>query len=138
MLSSFARNWHVPKNIDLRKLLDPSRSYSKTCEVRLDMTTNRTGKKGDDILCTPGLIDEMGLLACGAVNSATGKSFSSVTKKIYVRHKRPLKYRKEFELTAVPKEIKPTTAVFNIKGIDKENGIEIGCGEVTVEVIKYE
>ena len=137
MLQAASRFWVVPQLTDLTKVIDTKKVYVTDHKVTLDMTTNRTGKPGDDILATPALLGEMTTMLCSILDTMTPKRITPVTKHIQLKHRRPLKWGKDFKIQAQAAEVDKHSVTFNVKGISDSDEV-IGEGKILLEIVRNE
>ena len=138
MLAAVSRSWVVPTTTNLKELINTKRTYITDHKVSLNMTVNKTGKKGDNILSTPTLIAEMNKMACSIVDAVTAKTISPVIKHVVIQHKRPIKMGGDFKIQAEVKRIEPLSVTFHMKGINSESSEVLGEGDILVEIVRNE
>lgn len=93
---------------DLRRLVKLGSQFAETQRVLRHMTTNRTGKAGDDIFCTPMMIEQM--------NDIVLRNVSAPARILRVQctHKAPLALGELFLLEGEATEVSDSTATFHV------------------------
>ena len=98
------------------------------------MTTNRTGKEGDDIFCTPMMIEHMNNSVIRNVSMYVKNGEIRVSK-VVCAHKAPLSLGESFELSGELKEVKDDSATFHVLCTTLGDKPKVlGDGTVTIKV----
>ena len=137
MLKSFSSFFSNCESVDLRKVFRPKSNFSALRTVSFDMTTNRTGKKGDEILSTPSFLHEIITMLISIIDDKTPNYVIPLAKHVQFKHKGPLKCGKDFTIEAQTNNIEKNSVSFGVKGISYDNRV-IGEGEILLELVKNE
>ena len=137
MLNSISNFFTFSKSNDLRKVFSTKNCFTEPRTVTFEMTTNRTGKVGDEILSTPSFLDEIINMLIKIINNKTPTDVIPLAKHVQFKHKGPLKCGKDFTIEAKPNEIEKNSVSFNVKGVSYDNRV-IGEGEILLELVKNE
>jgi predicted thioesterase len=129
LAAGFARSF-----LNLAKLIKPGAQFRETCTVLLNMTTNRTGKKGDDIFCTPAMVQSMNDLAEGSVAPLIGDSHEIRTLAVTCAHKAPLGVGQKFDLTAAVTTVDQTEIEFHILCVAPGGRPVLGDGTIRLKL----
>jgi predicted thioesterase len=100
------------------------------------MTTNRTGKPGDEIFCTPMMIEHMNEIVSKNLTTLSKAEFDIRTLKIVCAHKAPLALGKSFTLKAKVEKVAPETAEFRVLCVATDNQKVIGDATITLKAFE--
>ena len=93
---------------NLKRLVSPGTTFKETQKVLPHMTTNRTGKPGDDIFCTPMMIEQMYDIVLRNV------ACKARVKRVVCTHKAPLALGGSYTLEGEATEVSETNATFRV------------------------
>lgn len=124
------------KKLDLSKLVKIGKVFQSEKEVTIGLTVNRTGKSGDDILSTPGMLEEMSKLVCLASDTFLPDNSSTIVKSVKLNHRKPLKHGEKFILETEAVSIDDQFVDFSIKAINPTNKQILGDAIIKVEVTR--
>jgi predicted thioesterase len=129
LAARFARSF-----LNLASLIKPGARFRETHTVLLKMTTNRTGKKGDEILCTPDIVESMNELAAKSIAPLIGDSHKIHTLSVTCAHKAPLALGKRFDLTAAVTTVDQTEIEFHVLCLAQGGRPVVGDGTIRLKL----
>lgn len=140
--ASFARpftnsfKWIKAKDIDLTKIYSVGNTLHSQGFVTFDMTTNRSHIPGDEIICTPALVNKMNLLLLNSTNSQLPPNHASVTTQVICQHKAPLPMGEHYHITAKARKVAAENAEFDVV-LQNDNNQIIGEATIKIGVITF-
>ena len=113
---------------NLKRLVSPGATFKETQTVLPHMTTNRTGKPGDDIFCTPMMIEQMYDIVLRNV------ACKARVKRVVCTHKAPLALGGSYVLEGEATDVNQDTATFRVvcKSVGAKPRV-LGDATITIE-----
>ncbi|EAY07594.1 hypothetical protein TVAG_334060 [Trichomonas vaginalis G3] len=131
---SLSKTSFFSKAIDLSKYVQLNKIFKTEVETVIGLTVNRTGKKGNDVLSTPGMLDEMDNFVINVSNSFLPRGNASKVRSIKLTHKKPLMHGQKFTLETSAIKTTDRFIDFSIKAINPLKNEVIGDALIQVEV----
>lgn len=119
--------------VDLRKVLPDTMKFSETQKVLKHMTTNRTGKEGDCIFCTPMMIEHMDAIVLKNVAKIIPQHQIRISK-VQCAHKAPLGLGESFVLDGTRTSLTEDTACFRVLCQTVDRKKVLGDATITIRV----
>ena len=112
--------------------ISPRIQFKEVQKVLPHMTTNRTGKPGDDIFCTPMMIEHMNDAVLRAARKNTADEIRIL--KVSCAHKAPLALGESFVLRGKANSVSGDTAEFHVLCSTVDEKKVLGDATITIKV----
>lgn len=135
MIRSFSTHpWGKPR-VNLTDFLKVGQGWDKAQIVTKEMTTNRTGKQGDDILSTPSMICSMNEMSCNIIDDIIPLGHISLVSKLSCKHQAPLGLGKRMNIHLSLKEVSQNHATFDAMVTPEGKPNILGKAEISISVV---